>query len=641
MPTPRPLRLEDTVSFKNLSDPRISPDGDKVAFVVANSFRVDTIFAKSAIWSVPAAGGESTRLTFGPRADECPRWSPDGATLAFLSDREREGRRQVHLLPVEGGEAVQLTHAKGSIAAGRGHSPMEWSPDGRSIAFLATDPPKKKSTDAGDEIEFEKHPVFTRMHIVDIETGVTEAVSPEGLHVWEFCWSPDGKEFAAVVSDLPHETSWYRCRLEAFSSAKGGSARSLHRSVRPVGKPAWSPDGSSVAFLSSFWSDRGNTIGDVFIVPADGGKARDVTVSHGVSVNSFAWSADSTRILTVAHDDGGMGVSDVDVATTERHALWSGDVVLAGATESFDMNASETMVMVREDSSSPTDLWIARRQQHALEWDRLTDLNPHSREIEAGETKSLHWKGADGLEMQGWILLPPGSSAKGPLPMVTLVHGGPLLAHLNRYTPAYREQGLLATNGIAVFMPNPRGSTGWGLEFAESNIGDMGGKDWEDILAGIDHCVELGMADPDRQGIAGNSYGGFMAAWAVTQTDRFKAALMRAGISDWRTFHGKTSITAWDSIFYGDADPWDPDGIFREFSPITHVKNAKTPTLIIHGEIDRDVPVEQAYLFHRALTELDVETELVVYPREPHGFSERAHILDSTRRTVDWFSERL
>jgi dipeptidyl aminopeptidase/acylaminoacyl peptidase len=169
----------------------------------------------------------------------------------------------------------------------------------------------------------------------------------------------------------------------------------------------------------------------------------------------------------------------------------------------------------------------------------------------------------------------------------------------------------------------------------------MGGKDWEDILAGIDHCVELGIADPDRQGIAGNSYGGFMAAWAVTQTDRFKAALMRAGISDWRSFHGKTSITAWDSAFYGDADPWEPDGIFKDFSPITHVKNVKTPTLIIHGEIDRDVPIEQAYLFHRALTELGVETELVVYPREPHGFSERAHILDSTRRTVAWFSERL
>ncbi len=640
MPERRPLTLDDTVSFRSPSDAQISPDGGAVAFVVAKPYRVDTIFARSAVWTVPTAGGDASRLTFGPRTDECPRWSPDGSRLAFLSDREREGRRQVHLLPVAGGEAVQLTHVKGSIAAGRGHSPMEWSPDGRSIAFLATDPPGKRAADAGDEIEFEKHPVFTRIHIVDIESGEIEAVSPEGLHIWEFCWSPDGEEFAAVVSELPYETSWYKCHLAAFPSA-GGQARNLHRSVRPVGKPAWSPDGAHVAFLSSMWSDRGNTIGDVFVVPSGGGKARDVTVSQGVSVSSFAWSADSARILTAAHDDGGMGVSEVDVATAERHALWRDDVVLAGATESFSMDASETMAMVREDASNPADVWVARRAQQALKWDRLTDLNPHSSENAAGETRSLHWKGAGGLDMQGWLLLPPDSSSEGPHPMVSLVHGGPLLAHLNRYTPAYREQGLLAANGIAVFMPNPRGSTGWGLEFAESNIGDMGGKDWEDIVAGIDHCVGLGIADPDRLGIAGNSYGGFMAAWAVTQTDRFKAALMRAGISDWRSFHGRTSITAWDSIFYGDADPWEPDGVFKEFSPITHVKNVKTPTLIIHGEIDRDVPVEQAYLFHRALTELGVETELVVYPREPHGFSERAHILDATRRTVAWLSERL
>ena len=640
MPERRPLTLDDTVSFRSPSDARISPDGGRVAFVVAKPYRVDTIFPRSAVWSVPANGGDASRLTFGPRTDEAPRWSPDGATLAFLSDREWEGRRQVRLLPVAGGEALQLTHHRGSIAAGHGHSPMEWSPDGRRIAFLAAEAPASRATDAGDEIEFEKHPVFTRVHIADVESGETEAVSPEGLHIWEFCWSPDGKEFAAVVSDLPYETSWYKCRLAAFSSA-GGPARNLHRSARPVGKPAWSPDGASVAFLSSMWSDRGNTIGDVFVVPAGGGKARDVTASHGVSISSFAWTGDSARILTVAHDDGGMGISEVGVATAERHALWRGDVVLAGATESFTMDASETMAMVREDGQNPSDVWIARRTQQALEWDRLTDLNPHSAEIAAGETRSLHWTGADGLDMQGWLLLPEDVRSEGPFPMVTLVHGGPLLAHLNRYTPAYREQGLLAASGIAVFMPNPRGSTGWGLEFAESNIGDMGGKDWEDIVAGIDHCIGLGIADPDRLGIAGNSYGGFMAAWAVTQTNRFRGALMRAGISDWRSFHGKTSITAWDSLFYGDADPWEPDGIFANFSPITHVKSVKTPTLIIHGEIDRDVPVEQAYLFHRALSELGVETELVVYPREPHGFSERAHILDATRRTVAWFSERL
>jgi len=256
------------------------------------------------------------------------------------------------------------------------------------------------------------------------------------------------------------------------------------------------------------------------------------------------------------------------------------------------------------------------------------------------KVNTIHWQGADGWEIQGFLLHPLGSSA-GPAPMVTEIHGGPTGMASYSYFSAKRYYGLLAARGFAVFIPNYRGSTGWGLEFAESNIGDMGGKDWEDIQKGIDHCVSEGIADPERLGITGGSYGGFMSAWAVTQTDRFKAAVMAAGISDWRSFHGRSYLCDWDAIHYGGADPWDPDGIYRKFSPITHVKNVKAPTLIIHGEVDRDVPVEQAYLFYRALKDLGVETDLVIYPREPHGFGEKSHILDANRRTVNWFVEHL
>ena len=242
--------------------------------------------------------------------------------------------------------------------------------------------------------------------------------------------------------------------------------------------------------------------------------------------------------------------------------------------------------------------------------------------------------------MQGLVIRPVGSGG-GPYPMVTMVHGGPTGAHKYQYHAAGRGFQLLAARGIAVFLPNPRGSTGWGLEFAESNIGDMGGKDWEDIQAGIDHCIAEGIADPERLGIGGGSYGGFMTAWAVTQTDRFKAAVMLAGISDWRSFHGMSNVSDWDAIHYGDADPWDPDGTYPRFSPITFVKRARTPTLILHGEQDELVPVEQAYMFYRALKELGVETELVVYPREHHGFVERNHKIDHHRRTTQWFTDRL
>ena len=210
---------------------------------------------------------------------------------------------------------------------------------------------------------------------------------------------------------------------------------------------------------------------------------------------------------------------------------------------------------------------------------------PSVAEFRVGETEPVRWKGADGWEVHGLIIRPEASDFRGPHPMITMVHGGPTGSWSPGYNLGADWSGVLE-RGIAVFLPNPRGSTGRGLEFAESNIGDMGGKDWEDILAGVEHCVSEGIADPDRLGIGGGSYGGYMTAWAVTQTDRFKAAVMRAGISDWRSFHGRSTIAGWESIHYVDADPYDPDGAYRKFSPIAHLKRVKTPTLIIHGELD-------------------------------------------------------
>ncbi len=591
---------------------------------------------------MPTDDGEARQLTYGPRSDTTPRWSPDGQTLAFLSDREKDGQRQICLLPISGGEAVQATSVEGAIPSPRSLDPMAWSPDGKRIAFVKTDPEtedeKKRRREKDDHIEFEQHPKYTRLYALDIDTREVACVSPDGLQVWEFCWSPTGEEFAAVASDSPFEQAWYTNRLAAFSS-DGRPARTLHRAKRQVAKPVWSPDGKQVAFLSSNWSDRGITPGGVFAVASQGGEARDLSAGHVASANALAW-VDDSRLVTVAQEQGGYGIAEIEVATGERTSLWRGDAGFSDVSTTFSMDRKGNLAVVREDESSPQDVWLAKRNAGGVEWTRLTRLHPQAVDFEIGATETLHWKGADGWEMQGLLIRPVGAAA-GAAPMVTVVHGGPTGMTAYRYYPAYRYFGLLAANGLAVFLPNPRGSTGWGLEFAESNIGDMGGKDWEDIQAGIDYCVEQGIADPGLLGISGGSYGGFMTAWAVTQTDRFKAGVMIAGISDWRSFHGKSYLCDWDPIHYGDADPWDPDGTYRDFSPITYVKRVKTPTLILHGEADEDVPVEQAYLFYRALKDLGVETELVVYPREPHGFVERNHTLDHDRRIVRWFAGHL
>ena len=637
------LTPEDVLGFKSVTDAQLSPDGELVAFVVGVSSVVDTKYPKSGIWVVPTAGGEPRPLTTGPRSDTMPRWSPDGQTLAFLSDREENGVRRLYLLPRSGGEALRLPPDDGDTPTAQGLDAIAWSPDGGRIAYLRrdadTEEEKKRKEEKDDHVEFEKEPKYTRLHVVIVKTGETRRVSPDGLQVWEHCWSPDGEKLAVVASDLPYEQAWYTCRLAALS-LDGGDARTIHSAKRQVARPMWSPDGSQVAFLSSNWSDRGITPGAVFVAPAEGGEAREVSSGHRASAVSLEWSDDSQRLLTAAHELGGIGLAEIDVAAGRRTSLWHGDASFWEGGSIFSTDGHGNVAVVREGPTVPPDVWLARRGAGGVKWERLTRLHAEAADLDIGDTTTVHWKGADSWEMQGLVIRPVGSGG-GPYPMVTMVHGGPTGAHKYQYHAAGRGFQLLAARGIAVFLPNPRGSTGWGLEFAESNIGDMGGKDWEDIQAGIDHCVAEGIADPERLGIGGGSYGGFMTAWAVTQTDRFRAGVMLAGVTDWRSFHGRSYLCDWDAIHYGDADPWDPDGTYRRFSPITFVKRARTPTLILHGEQDGDVPVEQSYLFYRALKDLGVETELVVYPREHHGFVERNHKLDQLRRTTEWFVDRL
>ena len=645
MTTRTKLTPEAVLGFKNVADAQVSSDGKIVAFVVGDQFITDTKLPRSNLWAVSSDTGDLKQLTSGPRADTTPRWSPDGQTLAFLSDRDEDGQRQILLLPTSGGEAVPLTQIEGAVPSHRGLNPMSWSPDGKKIAFLKADPEspeeKRRKQEKDDYIDFEREPRYTRLYTVDVETGSVICVSPNGLQIWEACWSSSGDEFAVVASDLPFEHSWYGCRLVRLSGI-GESARTLYDVRRQVAKPTWSPDGSLIGFLSSSWSDRSSVAGGVFVVSPDGGEARELSVHHGASATWLDWTDDSRRLVATAHDRGSFSVAEIDVASADRRVLWRGDAVFAEQSwAQFSRDLAGNIAVVREDDENPRDVWLARLQPDGLYWKQLTRLHDHVDGLEIGEVETVRWEGADGWEMQGLLIRPPGSAPGERCPMVVVVHGGPTSVHSHQYYAGRGWYQLIAAQGMAVFLPNPRGSTGWGLEFAESNIGDMGGKDWEDIRLGIAHCVESGIADQSRLGIAGWSYGGFMTAWAVTQTDMFKAVMMGAGISDWRSFHGKTSLSEWDVMYYGDADPWETDGPFQRFSPINYVKRVRTPTLIIHGEEDLDVPVEQGHMFYRALRDLGVETQLVVYPREPHGFQEKNHQLDLGRRISEWFARYL
>ena len=655
----RALTPEDVLSFKNVEDAQISPDGSQVAFVVGDSFKADSNWPRSTIWLVLTAGGEPRPLTSGPRTDSLPRWSPDGSRLAFLSDRLAEGQRQVFVIARDGGEATLLTNIAGAIPTPRGLNALQWSPDGRSIAFLMEDPEtdeeRAKHTAKDDAIAFEQQPKFVRVWVVDVpltpgpsprggargesQTKSIRCVSPDNLQIWEFGWHPNSRDVAAVVSDQPYEWAWYTNRLVRFGL--GETAQTVWQSKRQVAFPVWSPDGNQIAFVSSNWSDRGCVAGDVWAIDSRGGEARNVTVGIVASLGWMQWSPNGHELLAIGHDRGGTGLHRINVATGERTQIWWQQAAVAEAHwPRFSASRDGTLAVVLEDADHPRDVWMLRETSGKFAGQQLTQLHPQAGEIAIGDTSVVHWPGADGCEMQGLLIKPVGYQSGQRYPLVMWVHGGPTGISAARYYAAIFWNQLLAAAGYAVFLPNYRGSTGWGVEFAESNIGDMGGKDFADMLRGIDSLIESGIADPQRLGIAGWSYGGFTAAWAVSQTDRFRAAVMGAGISHWLSFHGKSSLADWDAIHYAES-PYEPAGRFQKFSPLSHHENLNTPTLILHGAEDQDVPVEQSYLFYRALKDKSVPTELIVNPREDHAIKERPHQLDMSRRVLAWFRQYL
>ncbi|MCH8222471.1 MAG: S9 family peptidase [Chloroflexi bacterium] len=638
----RPFSVEDSVRLKQVGDAQISPDGQTVAFVTGNGFiesgPARTKLPATDIYAISDAASEPIRLTRSPRSGTTPRWSPDGLYLAFYSDREEDGQRQVYLLPANGGEATQLTSVRGTLPSPRSLNPLKWFSDGKSLAFQMIDAlseDESEAREAGrDAIEFETGHQFTRIWRVGVDGGEPECISPDNMQVWEFAISPDGNRIAAVVSEMPYEWDWYRCRLAIFDIGSS-HAVTVVDTPRQVAKPVWSPDGSLIAYLTSNWSDRGSDSGDVMVVSPDGGESRNLTEGSDSSFDSIQWPGEF--LISTANIAGGSGIAILNADGGRPEWLWRSESWLKGMT----INTTGDAGAVITDPDGPSEVYTGRVSGSSLELRRRTSLHPGFDEITVGKMSAIRWTAPDGQEIGGYLVVPQDSDADAPLPTVALIHGGPASAVRGGLDDGRRWAHLLAANGFAVYLPNYRGSTGRGLAWTESNIGDMGGADFADMMAGLDALIEQGIADPSRLGITGWSYGGFTTAWAVTQTDRFKAAIMGAGISDWRSFHGRSYLHSWDVIHYGGSDPYDPESPHARFSPINYIRNVKTPTLILHGEEDWDVPVEQSYQFYRALKDLGVETELVVYPREPHGPVEYEHLIDIGDRLVNWFKAKL
>ena len=610
------LTSHQALDRRSLADPRWQPHGEHVAVTVSEPPKGTG--RERHIWLADAATSTARQITASAKSEWSPRWSPDGRTLAFLSDRGE--RTQIHLLSMDGGEATPLTELKSRIGA------FEWSPDGRRIALLAPEPRSaaadQKVKDKDDALVADDSSQYDRVWIVDVATRQVRQVTHAPWRVSDVAWTPDGARLVVVATDHP-ERDEYTNRIMSLSLRAKDSAAALTPIAAPrgpFGAPQISPDGSQLAWVGA--RVDGPTPHDLYVAPLGGGApGRNLTAALDRPVRSFGWRHDGSLVALV---QDGFTTRLVTIDANARVAPLASTPV---HPTSVDVSDGGDVAFVGERTTQPQELWIMRRGGAAMQ---VTHVNDAARAVATVAPQLIHWKAPDGLAVEGALLLP--ARAERPLPLVVVVHGGPAGA----WQDAFEAWGqLLVARGYAVLYPNPRGSTGYGEKFLEANRADWGGADYKDILAGVDDLIVRKIADPDKLGIGGWSYGGYMSEWAITQTTRFKAAIAGAGLSDLASEFGTEGNPAYDEWYFGT--PYERPAGFAKSSPITYIAKARTPTLILQGENDVTDPIGQSQQLYRALKRYHVPAELVLYPREGHGLVEEKHLVDRLDRVVAWY----
>jgi dipeptidyl aminopeptidase/acylaminoacyl peptidase len=560
---------------------------------------------------------------------DSPAWSPDGKHVAFALRTPGSHARSVYRVGSDGKGLTKLVDFNGTI------DDLRYAPDGR-LAMLATADAVKEvgATEEGAPIAGDLAALPPPQRIAILENGSLRMVSPPELYVYEYDWRPGRKGFVATASPGNGDANWWTAKLYGFPES-GGAPRVMY--VPPdrrqqIASPKLSRDGQTVAFIAGIMSDFGSTGGDVYTLSMDGGAPANLTAGMRASASALAWRCDGSLM---AQQLSGDTTQFVDLGPggrpTPSKVLWThGDSLNIRAAGISLACPSEMLAAAHESFTQPPEIEVGA-QGH---WRNLTSENAGL--SLAVQVKSIWWT-SDEFTVQGWLLLP--SHAEGRLPMVTVVHGGPSAAT----TPRFTSQDLASTllqNGYAVFWPNPRGSFGQGERFTQANVRDFGHGDLRDILAGIDAAARAAPIDTARLGLYGGSYGGFMTMWAVTQTDRFKAAVADAGISNWLSYYGENGIDEWMLPFFG-ASVYEDPAVYAASSAINFIRNVKTPTFVFVGEHDIECPAPQTEEFWHALKALNVPTSIMIYPGEGHTLRHPDHVADATRRSVAWFDRYL
>ncbi len=625
-----PQLLVTVAGTTQYRDVAVSPDGHYVAWTVLLRNKDNTSSGNSEIWytdlRTPNSPPRKVTAAKTPHAEHSLAWAPDSKQFAFLSDADDVGQLQLYIQPLAG-QPRKVSSLKGFLSTPR------WAPDGSRIALLFTEnaprasgplEPSTKASGLVDEKIYEQ-----RLTLIDPKSEKTKPISPDDTYVYEYDWAPDSQRIAYTAAKGNGDNNWWVAQLYTID-ASSGEVHRVYKPVLQIAEPHWSPDGKQIAFISGIMSDEGSTGGDIFAVPAPGGvEPHNLTPGRRSSPSSVRWLP-SGKILFTETISGGTAISTLDPPSRTTETLWTGDESLAPLSTSDD---GKVMGAVRSSWTLAPEVWAGP----VSDWKKRSHSNDSLKPL-WGRTENLRWR-SDDLEIQGWLMYPVNYDPSKKYPMIVSVHGGPAAAKKPSWPTSF-DMTSLSSQGYFVLFPNPRGSYGTGEAFTKANVRDFGQGDLRDILFGVDQEVKSLPVDPARIGIAGWSYGGYMTMWAITQTHRFHAAVAGAGIANWQSYYGENLIDLWMIPYFG-ASVYDNPAAYAKSSPITYIKNVKTPTLIAVGDSDAECPAPQSFEFWHALKTLGVKTELIVYPNEGHAVRKPEHVQDLLERTIVWFNENL
>jgi dipeptidyl aminopeptidase/acylaminoacyl peptidase len=624
---------EFSMQFKTVSSVLPSPDGTKVVWAQTQAVMdVEHSEMRTQLFLANADGSHRIQLTRGEKSSGDPSFSPDGRMIYFLS--ARSGKNNVYRIPAAGGEAEMLTSFKGTLAA------YELSPDGKTVAFTGYEPPTDEEKNKKEKRDYrvvdanpENHSIYLIPSEADAEGKRAQRKLTDGKrHVVEIAWAPDAKKIAFSHWSAPGADNWPGSEL-AEADIESGEIKTVSPEHTMSAHPVYSRDGRYLAFSKSIsepphWAfDCG-----IALITRASGTLRMLPATYDAQPDLIGFAGDRVLFAEAHHTHSAIYEMPVDgppqsLFESEKGVIGSSGVLLnsTGTVLGLPMErtdeAPEAYVM---PVASKTPTRVSRTN---------VDL-PH---LPLGKTETIRWKSKDGLEVEGLLTYPVDYEPGKKYPLILNIHGGPT----GVFNESFIGRGglypiaVFAARGYAVLRPNPRGSSGYGKTFRYANYNDWGGKDYQDDQTGVDHVIEMGVADPDRMAVMGWSYGGFMTSWTVTQTHRFKAAAVGAGVTDLWSFTGTSDIMGFLPDYFG-GQPWEQFKSFQEHSPITYVKNVTTPTLVLHGEADVRVPTSQGYEFYHSLKRQGVTAKMVVYPRQPHGPQEPKFVLDIMQRHLDW-----